>query len=91
MLKNILLCPLFGEKNDVCIFTVFIHVHFQTLLQSTGSALVSVSFVYGTAALHGHRHRHRQSRGLSKTARNLLPCKRQNIVCYYLPGRPICR
>lgn len=33
-------------------FTVFIHVHFQTLFQTTSSALVSVSFVYGTTTLY---------------------------------------
>lgn len=32
-------------------FTVFIHVHFQTLLQAARSALVSVGFVHGTATL----------------------------------------
>lgn len=36
-------------------FTVFIHVHFQTLFQTARSALVSVSFVDGTSALYRER------------------------------------
>lgn len=41
-------------------FTVFIHVHFQTLFQTARSALVSVSLVDRTATLHGDRERERQ-------------------------------
>lgn len=41
-------------------FTVFIHVHFQTLFQTARSALVSVSLVDRTAALHGERPAEKQ-------------------------------
>lgn len=55
-------CPLWPKcRHDACLllkryrlnpFTVFIHVHFQTLFQTARSALVSVSLVDRTATLH---------------------------------------
>lgn len=41
-------------------FTVFIHVHFQTLFQTARSALVSVSFVDWTTALDRENDRERK-------------------------------
>lgn len=66
-------------------FTVFIHVHFQALFQTARSALVSVSFVDGTATLHGEKET-RYSLQL-----NSFQLSRQKSSCYSLPGRPISR
>lgn len=45
-------------------FTVFIHVHFQTLFQTARSALVPVSLVDRTATLHGRTQREREKKGI---------------------------
>lgn len=65
---------------QLCPFTVFIHVHFQTLLQAARSALVSVSFVYGAATLYKRETEWEEKRRGLHTAGFLSACTTESLV-----------
>lgn len=52
-----------SRRDERVLITIFVHVDFQTLLQPTRSALVSVRLVHGTASLEQNAEGHRP-RGL---------------------------
>lgn len=64
-------------------FTVFIHVHFQTLFQTARSALVSVSFVYRTATLD----RQRQKKNVTAFSWIFLSLNDRFLVIIFLGGQ----